>query len=33
MAQANTNATFDFVNQVLGVKSPSEFVKCRLRMP
>ena len=27
MVQANTNATFDFVNQLLDVKSPSEFVE------
>ncbi len=27
MVRANTNATFDFVHQVLGVKSPSAFVE------
>ena len=26
MVRANTNATLDFVHQVLGVKSPSAFV-------
>ena len=27
MVRANTNATFDFVNQLLAVKSPSEFLE------
>ena len=26
MVRANTNSSFDFVNQLLGVKSPSEFL-------
>jgi phasin len=27
MVRANTNSTFDFVHQLLGVKSPSEFLE------
>jgi phasin len=27
MVRANTNSTLDFVNQLLGVKSPSEFLE------
>lgn len=31
MVRANTNSAFDFSRQLIGVKSPSEFLNCRPR--
>jgi hypothetical protein len=32
MVRANTNSALDFSRQLVGVKSPSEFLNCRPRM-